>query len=58
VLCLACFSDTDESVAGEVVRRAGLHRPVNLHSTTGGVHWAGDSVVLGAWQFLWLSDPA
>jgi amylosucrase len=58
VVCLACFSDTHESVAGEVVRRAGLTGPVNLHSTTGGVDWVGDSVVLGPWQFLWLTDPA
>ena len=57
VVCLACFSDTDQGVAGEVVRRAGLSRPVHLHSSVGGVHWAGDSVVLGAWQFLWLTDP-
>jgi amylosucrase len=58
VLCLACFSDTDEGVAGECVRRAGLHRPLHLHSSSGGVQWAGDSVVLGPWQFLWLTDPA
>ncbi len=58
VVCLACFSDDDEQVAGDVVRRAGLHRPVHLHSSTGGVQWAGDTVVLGAWQFLWLTDPS
>jgi amylosucrase len=58
VVCLACFSDTDESVVGEVVRGAGLHRPVHLHSSTGGVHWHGDAVVLGPWQFLWLTDPS
>jgi amylosucrase len=58
VVCLACFSDTDEGVAGDVVRRAGLHRPLHLHSSTGGVRWNGDTVVLGAWQYLWLTDPS
>jgi hypothetical protein len=58
VVCLACFSDTDEVVAGDVVRRAGLHRPLHLHSSSGAVHWTGDAVLLGAWQYLWLTDPA
>jgi amylosucrase len=58
VLCLACFSDTDEGIGGDLVRRAGLHRPTHLHSSTGGVHWAGDAVVVGPWQFLWLTDLA
>ncbi len=58
VVCMACFSDSEESIAGEVVRSAGLHRPVHLHSSTGEVHWVGDSVVLRPWHFLWLTDPA
>jgi amylosucrase len=57
VVCLACFSDSDEAVPGEVVRSAGLRRPVHLHSSTGAVRWEGDTVVLGPWQFLWLTDP-
>jgi amylosucrase len=55
VLCLACFSDEEESVDVAVLHHAGITSPVHLHSTTGELTLRGGGLAMPAWSFVWLS---
>ena len=55
VLCLACFSDDEETVDGAVLHHAGIRSPVHLHSTTGELALRGGGLVMAPWSFAWLS---
>ncbi len=55
VLCLACFSDEEETVDGGVLHHAGITSPVHLHSTSGELTLRDGGLVMAPWSFAWLS---
>ena len=58
VLCLACFSDEEVHVGASTLRAAGLTSEQGvrmLHGSAGRLRWAGEGLVLGAWEFVWLT---
>jgi hypothetical protein len=55
VLALACFSDTEQYIDLEILRRADISWPRHLHSSSESVDIRGNSLVLPPWGFLWLT---
>ncbi len=55
VLVLACFSDSEERVDLEVLRRADISWPRHLHSSSKAVDIRGNDIVLPPWGFVWLT---
>jgi hypothetical protein len=58
VLCLACFADDEQLVDAGTLAQAGLTRdrsPLLLHGSRDRLRWAGDGLVLGPWEFAWLT---
>jgi amylosucrase len=58
VLCLACFSDDEQYVDAGTLAHAGVTRgqsPRLLHGSREDLRWEGDCLVLGAWEFAWLT---
>ena len=56
VLCLASFSDDEESVEPTLLEQAGIRTPVLLHSTTGRLDLHGGRLWLPPWGFTWISQ--
>ncbi|HEY5050600.1 MAG TPA: hypothetical protein VII50_06840, partial [Acidothermaceae bacterium] len=54
-LALTNFSDLDVDVDDDIVRRAGLHAPRHLHSTTGELIVDAGRIQLPPWGFGWLT---
>jgi hypothetical protein len=58
VLCLACFSDEDVHVDASTLRAGGLAPEQGvrmLHGSAERLRWAGEGLILGAWEFVWLT---
>ena len=58
VLCLTCFSDVEVHVTASTLREVGLAPEWGirmLHGSADRLRWSGDGLVLGAWEFVWLT---
>ena len=54
-LALTNFSDVTQAVDADVLRRAGLHAPRHVHSTTGEFNVAESRIQLPPWGFGWVT---